>query len=158
MGVTARSIGLAGCFILAACNPMANLDGAETKIERFQNAYSSGNADRLYDMTGEAFREVSTRDEFAEMVKLFDARLGPIVDSERSGFNLNTNNGITRTVVTMETQFAQGSGMETYTFHGHGEDIELVGWNVNSPRLALTMDDLKKLNAAESAQADAPAD
>ena len=142
---------------VAACNPMANLDGAEAKIERFQAVYSSGGPDELYEMTGEAFREASTREEFADMVELFDARLGPIVESERSGFNLNTNNGITRTVVTMETEFAQGAGMETYTFHGHGEDIELIGWHVNSPRLALTMDDLKKLNEAESAQTDVSA-
>lgn len=149
MKLFARSICVAALIIIAACNPLANLDGAETKIERFQNTYNSGDVDGLYDMMGETFREVFTREEFDELFALFDARLGPIVESTRDGFNVNTLNGFTTTVVTMQTRFEQGEGVETYTFHGHGEDVEIVGWHVNSPRLKLTIDDVRAINQIE---------
>lgn len=145
-------------LLLVACNPVANLEGAENKIERFQGVYSAGSHDELYRMTGRKFREVTSREQFQDLVDLFDARLGRVVETERSGFNVNTMNGITTTVVSMTTQFAQGEGLETYTFHGHGEDIQLVGWNVNSPRLALSMDEIRLLNEAREASAEAATD
>ena len=140
-------------ILVAACNPMANMEASESRIAQFQQSYSEGNHDRLYRMTGSKFREVTSREEFQDLLDLLDARLGPVVESERSGFNINTNNGLTVTVISMQSQFEQGSGSERYTFHGHGDEIELVGWSVDSPRLALTKEDLAKINAADESEA-----
>lgn len=127
---------------LAACNPMENLSQTEDKIAQFERLYSSGKVDALYGMTGTAWREVSTREEFDDLHRVVSTRLGKITASERSNFNINTSNGLTTTVIVMDTTFEHGTGTQTFTFHGNGEAMELVGWNVNSPRLAITVDDL----------------
>ena len=128
---------------LSACNPLENLEVAEQRVESFEQAYSSENVDRLWRMTGKQFREVTTKEEFADFNLVFNTRLGAIESSERSNFNVNTNNGVTRTVVVMDTVFEQGEGVQTYTFEGHGDDMQLLGWKVNSPLLAVTADDLQ---------------
>lgn len=140
---------------LAACNPMANLDEAEKQINRFEKAYSAGDADRLWSMTGDTWKETGPRADFDNMNEVLSARLGAIVSSERSNFKVNSTNGLTTTVVVMDTDFEEGEGQQTYTFHGGGEDMELVGWNVVSPRLRLTVDDLRQDEETNSDDASA---
>lgn len=119
-------------FLLSACNPMEQLDGAEQSIDRFQETYNSGDARALYGLTAEEFREVTTPQQMEELVQLVDDRMGAVESSERTGFNINTNNGQTVSTVTMTTQFEKGEGTETFTFFGTGDDMRLVGWNVDS--------------------------
>lgn len=129
-------------LVLAACNPVENLEQSDAAIAQFETQYSAGNLDRMWGMTGEELREVTTREEFDDLYQFINMRLGKIVSSERSGFNLNTNNGVTRTVITMRTEFENGSGIQTYTFHGNGEEMTIVGWFVDSPELAISPSDL----------------
>ncbi|MBV7260165.1 hypothetical protein [Erythrobacter crassostreae] len=144
-----------GAFALAACNPMENLEQSEARIAQYEKAYSSGNSDALWRLSGEKLREVTPREDFDNLVTVFSSRLGKIESSERSSFNVNSNNGVTQTVIVMNTEFEQGQGTQTYTFFGNGEDMQLVGWNVDSARLAVTVDDLK---AVEDVRGEAAAE
>lgn len=127
---------------VAGCNPMANLEEADEQVSQFEDIYSAGDVDRAWSMLGDAWKEVSTKQEFDDLHQVLSVRLGKINGSERVNFNVNSTNGVTTTVVVMDTNFEKGDGTQTYTFHGHGEDLELVGWTVNSPRLQLTADDV----------------
>ena len=123
-------------LLLAACNPMEQLDGTEQIIERYQQTYNSGDARALYGQVSEEFRRASTAEQMAGLVEFISGNLGQIESSERNGFNINTENGLTTTTVTMITQFEKGEGEETYVFYGQGEDLRIVAWNVNSTALA----------------------
>lgn len=138
-------LGAMCALLLSACNPVANLDAGEQSIEAYQAAYSANDADALWNQVGQDFRDVTTREQFDDLLEVLQSRLGAIESSERAGFNVNTTTDGTFTVVQMSTQFEQGEGVETYTFLGNGEDMELVGWNVNSDRLLLTADDLEAM-------------
>lgn len=130
--------------ILGACNPVANLDSGEAKIEQWQAAYDGGNPARLYALAGDEFKEVSNEEEFADFLEVLYARLGRTVTTERINFNVNATPAGTVTVIVMQTEFEQGMGTETFTFRGGGEEFELVGWQVNSDRLMITAEDLAK--------------
>jgi len=136
-------------IFIAACNPMEQLGAAEEKIEAFQARYNDRDASVLYRMTGEDFRAATTREQMDGLVALFSGRLGRIESSERTGFNSQFKNGLNITTITMETQFEQGAGTETFVFHGTGEDMELVGWTVNSPRLMLSPDEMRMLSEGD---------
>lgn len=123
---------LAALF-LAACNPMAQLDGSEETISQFHETYNAGDAQALYALTSEEFRGATTPEQMQGLVSLVTDRMGAVKSTERDGFNLNTNNGLTETTVTMKTQFEKGEGTETFTFYGTGDDLRLVGWHVDSP-------------------------
>ncbi|WP_252258040.1 hypothetical protein [Erythrobacter aurantius] len=119
--------------LLSACNPMAQLEQSETKIEKWHATYNEGDARTLYGLTSQEFRDVTSIDEMNQLVALVTDKMGKVSSSERAGFNINTNNGVTSTVVTMKTVFEKGEGTETFTFRGNGDDTRLVGWNVDSP-------------------------
>ena len=119
-------------LFLSACNPMAQLDGAEAKIAQFHSVYNDGDARRLYGVTGEEFRAVTTPEQMDELVTLVAGRMGQVESTERAGFNINSDNGVNMTVVTMTTQYEKGEATEIFTFQGDGETMQLVGWNVES--------------------------
>jgi len=120
-------------LLLAACNPMAQLNDAEAQVESFHDTYNEGDARALYGRTGEAFREVTSAQDMVDLVALVNERMGKVVSSEREGININSNNGTTTTTVTMKTEFEKGEATETFIFTGSGEDMGLVSWNVDSP-------------------------
>ena len=120
-------------LLLTACNPMAQLDDATAAVERFHTTYNAGDARALYGQTGDEFREVTPPEAMDALVAHVTDRMGKMESTERDGFNINTNNGVTTTVVTMSTMFEKGEATETFTFRGTGEDLRLVGWNVDSP-------------------------
>lgn len=144
-----------GAFALVACNPMENLDQSEARIAQYEKAYSAGDGEALWRLSGPTLREATPREDFESLVTVFNSRLGKIESSKRASFSVNSNNGVTETVIVMDTQFEQGEGTQTYTFFGNGEDMELAGWYVDSARLAVTIDDLK---AVEEARGEAVAE
>ena len=148
-----RVLASAAIVMLAACNPVANFSAGEERIEQFQDLYSAAEYDAMYAATGPQFREVTSRADFQNLMDVLEARLGVIESTEQSGFNVNSNLNGTFTVVTMNTTFAQGQGVETYTFSGGEDDFELVGYLVNSDRLLVTVDDLAPPSETEDAVA-----
>jgi hypothetical protein len=121
--------------LVAACNPMAQMNGADEQIEQFHDLYTAQDLDGLYAMTGQELRDVAPREQWDQLVALIDERLGAVQDSSQTGFNVNTDNGQTTTVITRDTTFELGQGTETFTFFGSGDDLRLVGWEVESERL-----------------------
>ncbi len=138
--------------LLSACNPSVNIETAERQIKTFHSRYNDGAVDTLYDIAGDELRKTTTREEMADFVTVVSTRLGKVEMSEQVNWNVAFNNGVSSTVITMETDFEKGEGLETFTFQGTGDDLELVGWLVNSPRLSLTVDDLKMLEADDEEQ------
>lgn len=120
-------------LFLAACNPMEQLDVGEDSIAKFHETYNAGDARALYGLTGEEFRAATTPQQMEGLVATVSDRMGTVESTERSGFNINTNNGQTVSTITMTTQFEKGEGTETYTFLGSGDEMRLVGWHVDSP-------------------------
>jgi hypothetical protein len=139
-----RKIILTTALLLAGCNPVANLHQGDAQIERFHQAYSSGNVDALYALTGPKFHQITTRKQFQDLFDLVNFRLGAIKSSKRQGFTVNsTTDGIV-TNVAMDTQFAQGEATEAFYFEGSGDDMKLEGWHVNSDKLMVTPEDIAR--------------
>lgn len=120
-------------LLLSACNPMAQLDSSEEQIATFHATYNDGDARALYGATAAEFRDVTTLEQMEQLVDLVTDRMGLVQSTERQSFNINSENGTTVTVVTMTTVFDYGEAVETFTFQGSGDEMKLVGWNVDSP-------------------------
>lgn len=133
---------VAATLALAACNPVANLNAADSQIAKIHAAYSRGNAGAIYAMTGPQFRATFSRAQMDQLIDVLNVRLGAIRSSERTSFNVNTNPAGTFTTIIMSTKFAKGDGQENFVFSGDGDEMKLEGWHVTSPRLMLTADDI----------------
>jgi hypothetical protein len=135
----------ATALLLAACNPGAQMEDAREQIGKFQALYNAGDSAGFYREGGATLRKVAPAEQLEGMIALVSARLGKIKSSKQTGFNTAINNGNTTTTIVMQTLYERGEGTETYVFQGSGEDMELAGWNVNSPLLNLSPEDVKKL-------------
>lgn len=145
-------------LFLAACNPMAQLDGAEEKIERFHQVYNDGDARALYGLTSEEFRAATTPQQMDALVARVNDQMGTVKSTERIGFNINSDNGATVSTLTMTTTFEKGEGTETYTFLGTGEEMRLVAWHVDSPNfMEVPTEAVTVVDADGEAEAEAPA-
>lgn len=143
---------LLSALVLSACNPIENLGEAEDQIDRFHSLYSNGKADEMYLMGSRRFRDATPLATLEGTVSVVRERLGKVESSEREGFNVNTTTAGTTTIVTMKTRFELGEGTETYTFIGNGENMQIEGWNVTSPRLMIQPSDLNRFEEAETAE------
>lgn len=76
--------------LLSACNPMAQLEQSEAKIEKWHATYNEGDARTLYGLTSQEFRDVTSIDEMNQLVDLVTDKMGKVSSSERTGFNINT--------------------------------------------------------------------
>jgi len=144
-------VAAAASLALAACNPVAKINGGESQVERFHAAYGRGDRDALYAMTGPQFRATTTRPQFDSLIDVVSVRLGPVRSSERTGFNVNTTTSGTYTTIVMTTHFAKGDGEENFVFTGDGDAMILEGWHVTSPNLMLTADDVADERASDAA-------
>lgn len=136
----AALLALFPALFLAACNPMAQLEQSEQLIEKWHETYNAGDARALYGQTSDEFREVTSIEQMNDLVALVSDKMGTVESTERTSFNINSNNGVTSTTVTMATVFEKGEGAETFTFQGTGDDTRLVGWNVDSPNFLAVPD------------------
>ena len=127
---------------LAACNPIAQVEAGDSQVAKFHAAYSRGDRDALYAMTGRQFRATTSRAQLDDLIEVVGSRLGAVRSSERTGFNVNSNTEGTFTSITMTTHFAKGDGQENFVFSGSGDAMTLEGWHVESPRLMVTADDV----------------
>lgn len=126
-------IAVFAALLLSACNPMEQLESAESKVAQFHTIYNSADSRSLYGLTAQEFRDATTPEQMDDLVALVTERMGKLESAERQGFNINSNNGTTYTVVTMASVFEKGEAVETFTFSDADGDIALVGWNVDSP-------------------------
>lgn len=142
---------LSGALLVAACNPGAQLEDAQARIEQLHAIYNDNDSKALYRFGGDAFREAVSPEQADDLMALFHARLGTIKSTQQTSFNAGFNNGTATTTVVMETRFEQGTGTETFVFKGSGETMELLAWNVNSQRLEISPAELK--SALETGEA-----
>ena len=115
-------------LLIAACNPFEAPDNEMRQIERFQQAYNSLEDDRIWRGFGPEFYAASSRDEWDNLLTVMREALGKNVSSEQSGVNYETNTRGQFLVITMASRFEKGSGHETFTFVGSGDERRLIGY------------------------------
>jgi hypothetical protein len=135
MGTIAKWIAAAGALLLAACNPMEELDDADKAITQFHRQLDQRDFDGIWRATHGDFQAGQPREAYDAFMEAVRDKLGEAESSERQGFNINTNNGVTFVTVNMLTRFEEGEANEVFVFRRDGERLKLVNYNVNSQAL-----------------------
>lgn len=118
--------------LLAACNPMEQMDGADALIEEFHTDFNESDFDTIWNGASQEFRDSMSRSEFDGFMSRMRASVGEYQDGSQVGFNINTNNGTTLTEITLDTTYENGTADEVFTFIGTGDDMALLNWNIDS--------------------------
>ena len=128
-----RNFLIGGALVfVAACNPMAQIGSADTEIDEFHQRFNAEDFDAIWNDASQDFKEATPRAEFERFMNQMRASVGTIDDKSRTGFNVNTNNGVTSTSINLETTYENGEGTETFIFVGPPEDLQLLNWNIDT--------------------------
>lgn len=126
-----------GLALLAACNPMEELEDADREVARFHRQLDARDFEGIWNASHDNFRAGQPQADYAAFMVAVRDKLGEVEGTEREGFNINTNNGVTTITVAMSTEFAQGPATETFIFLRDGEDLRLLNYNVDSRALVV---------------------
>ena len=121
--------------MLAACNPVAQAEGAREQVDLFHERLNAGNEKAIWTNAGAEFREATSQGDFARLLGTIHKSLGDAGETSQVGVRVNTNTQGTFTTLQMETTFERGKGFETFMFRGSGDSLKLIGYNINSPEM-----------------------
>lgn len=136
---------------LAACNPMAELGDADAEVAKFHKDFGDKNFDGIWADSHSVLKDSGTREQFDQTFGSLSQYWGKVKSTEREGFNINTNNGVTSVKVTHNTEFDAGSAVETFNFiRDEDEALKLAGYNIKTKEQAAA--DAEKEDAEEKAE------
>ncbi|MCP5383729.1 MAG: hypothetical protein H6920_06920 [Sphingomonadaceae bacterium] len=116
---------------VVACNPMEQLGDADAAVAKFHEQMDKGQFDAIWEGAHEDFRKASPKAPATKFLADVHTRMGKMKSTEREGFNLNTNNGVTTVKVTHKTEFENGPATETFDYIRKDDRLELWNYNIN---------------------------
>jgi Protein of unknown function (DUF4019) len=122
-------------LLFSSCSLGKHKEAAEKAVTKFHRQLNAGQYREIYVQCGQKFRESTSE---ADAIALFDGvrrKLGSVVNTKQSGWNVNTTPGGTFVRLGYETDFSEGKGREEFVFEMNNGQALLVGYNVNSPLL-----------------------
>jgi hypothetical protein len=122
-----------GLCSITSCKDMAKGKGlADSAIVDFHKQFNEQKFKELYTSAHSDLRAAATEADFLTLLESVHRKLGKQVRSAESGWRVNTFNMKTTAVVTQDTEFEQGKGVETFTFVVSGASCTLQGYHINS--------------------------
>jgi hypothetical protein len=127
--------GLCGCLlILTGCSGSEELQEAERAVPRFRQMLEAGQLPQMYEQSAPELKGVTSKAEFIEFLAAV-RKLGTVKTAERTGFNVRYGTDGTHVSLVYETEFAAGSGVESFVYRTSGSGATLAGYNINSRAL-----------------------
>ena len=105
---------------------------SEKAIAHYHALYNMGNLEQIWRESDAEFRNASPRTNFDELLGAERRKLGNVVSTSNSGWNVQSFNLKTRVSMTQDTVFEHGKGTEAFTFKIDGTNALLVGYNIQS--------------------------
>jgi hypothetical protein len=124
---------LIGLMSLSSCKDMTKAKGlAGTAIVDFHKQFNDQKFKELYTSAHPELRAAATETDFLKLLEAVHRKLGKQVRSTEASWRVNTFNMKTTAVVTRNTEFEHGKGVETFTFVVSGASCTLQGYYINS--------------------------
>jgi len=119
--------------ILAGCQGLTEGKASSEKaIAHFHELYNQGNLEQIWQEADSQFRNASPRANYDELLGAEQRKLGKVVSTSNSGWNVQSFNLVTNVSMTQDTIFEHGKGTEAFTFKMDGTKAVLVGYNIQS--------------------------
>jgi hypothetical protein len=119
--------------VLVGCGGFTKGKGASEKaIAHFHELYNQRKLDEIWQKADSKFRASSTKQKYDEFMGALQRKLGKIISSSNTGWNVKSFNLKTIVYMTQKTAFEHGQGVESFTFAMQGTNAVLVGYNIQS--------------------------
>ena len=127
-----------GGLITVSCNPLKSTAEAEKAAAEFHALFDANDYEKIFDSAHADFKAAQPKSDTIDFLRSVREKLGTIKTSNRTGWQANSLNMKTNVVLTFETEYENGKGIETFTYQIADGNTTLIGWYVNSKALVVT--------------------
>jgi hypothetical protein len=104
----------------------------EPYVATYFDHVNRGEYAAIYDEAHPKLQEITTKDEFVQLLQGVHDKLGEYKSKSLNGINIKTENGVSTAVATYDATFAKGEAEVKLDFFGEGEAWKLAGVNYKS--------------------------
>lgn len=123
---------LLSIVFLGGCNPLKSTAEAEKAAVLFHTLYDDEDYDKIFDTAHADFKSAQPKVDTINFLKSVREQLGTIKTTNRTGWKANSFNLKTNVVLTYETEYQNGRGVETFTYRIANGGATLLGWHITS--------------------------
>ncbi len=105
---------------------------AEQGIAHFHDLYNQSKFDQIWQDASPKFRAASAKPKYDEFMAALQRKLGNVVSTTNTTWNVGTFNTETTARMAQHTIFEKGQGTESFTFSIDGTNATMVGFNIES--------------------------
>lgn len=120
---------------IISCSLTKGKAQAERAVEQFHQQFNAGQYKEIYQQGDSKFKEAIGEVEFVRILEGVKRKLGTVKNSTQAGWRVNTTPLGTVATVSCQVDFAEGKGVEQFSFLIDGEQTKLLRYDVNSPLL-----------------------
>lgn len=122
-------------FTLTGCNPVQSTSEADKAAAVFHDLYDDKEYEKIFEAAHSDFKASQSQANIVNFLRSVREKLGKVKSTSRNGWNINSVNMKTNVILTFETEFENGKGVETFTYRVNDGSALLLGWHVNSNAL-----------------------
>ena len=127
-----------GVLAITGCNPVKSTAEADKAAAEFHALFDAEDFEQIFDTAHADFKASQPKKDTINFLRSVREKLGSVKSTNRTGWQANSMNMKTNVVLTFETEFENGQGVETFTYRVADGSAVLLGWHVNSNALIVT--------------------
>lgn len=126
---------LGAMLLLAGCSASADTRAAEAGVTEFRQMLAAGQVAEIYRASSSEMRDSTSEAQLTQLLRAVRERMGEFRSADRSGWDWNTNNGVTLVTLNYNTHYAAGDAEERFVYRIGGGRAALAGYHINSTSL-----------------------
>lgn len=140
-----------GVLVLTGCNPVKSTAEADKAAAKFHSLFDAEDFEQIFVTAHADFQASQPKEDTIHFLRSVREKLGSVKSTNRTGWLANSVNMKTNVVLTFETEFENGQGVETFTYRIADGSAILLGWHINSDALIVTPIKGEQAGAAQPA-------
>ena len=117
------------------CGARKDLASTDLAVAKFHTQLDAASFAQIYSDSSEAMKNASPKEKFVAFLDAVHRKLGAVKSTSRKGFFINWGTSGKTVKATYSTQFDQDNAEEQFVFQVRGDDVQLVGYHINSDAL-----------------------
>jgi hypothetical protein len=124
---------IAACGLFAAgCEAAKGKPFAEKAVGEFHTQLNAQQFAQIYAATAPEFKKSTEEAAAVEYFTLVHTKMGEFKSANQTGFNANSDNGVSSVTLDYDTEYANGKATETFVYKVEGEKVSLVNFKLTS--------------------------
>jgi hypothetical protein len=130
-----RRYAAAVSLVVISCSGGEDRSATEQQVRQFHRLFNAQQFEAIYEAASPALRQQTPKAQFLDFAEAVHRKLGAVRDAKAQGWHVNYGTGGTHITLAYQTEFAQGTGTETFVYQSSGSEPRLVSYNINSNAL-----------------------